>query len=350
MLYTEKEYFVFSLLAARYEDYSNYSKPLIRLYYLVKLFKTSLEKEVNLFDLNTKELSEFIEETFNKNSNYYKNKVQKTKEVFFNRSLFQDLRKQAEKEMKLCRKKNINCVFYEEKKYPDRLKDIDLSPIMFFYKGYLPSNKESEKSFAVIGSRDIDQKGRQIAYFFGKTLSENGFWNISGLAKGADTWGHIGSLRTENKTGAVLAHGLAEEIYPKENEKIADIIIKSNGFLMSELPPSTKTAPYYFVRRDRLQSGLTKGVLVVETGIKSGTLHTVNYALQQGKLVGVWKPKEENEYVKGNLMLLGMIEPTDNFKIKSKNKLKKIKAINNKEDLKELLNKKNLNEKQLSLF
>jgi DNA processing protein len=323
MLYTKKEYFVFSLLAAKYEIYSNYSKPLIRLYYLVKLFKTSLEKEVNLFDLNTKEVGEFIEETFDKNSNYYENKVQKTKEVLFNRSLFQELENQAKTEIKLCKENNINCVFYEEKKYPDRLKNIDLSPIMFFYKGYFPSDKELEKSFAVIGSREIDKTGMKVAYSFGKTLSENGFWNISGLAKGADTWGHIGSLRTENKTGAVLAHGLAEEVYPKENEKIADIIIKSNGFLMSELPPSIKTAPYYFVRRDRLQSGLTKGVLVVETGVKSGTLHTVNYALQQEKLVGVWKPKEENKYVKVNLMLLGMVEPTDSFKVKSKSKLKK---------------------------
>jgi len=350
MLYTKKEYFVFSLLAARYEDYSNYSKPLIRLSYLVKLFKTSLEKEVNLFDLNTKKLTKFIEETFDENSNYYENKVQKTKEVFFNRSLFQELKKQAEKEMELCKEKNISCVFCEEEKYPNRLINIDLSPVMFFYKGYFPSSKELEKSFAVIGSREIDKIGMKVAYSFGKTLSENGFWNISGLAKGADTWGHIGSLRTKNKTGAILAHGLAEEIYPKENEKIADIIIKSNGFLMSELPPSTKTAPYYFVRRDRLQSGLTKGVLVVETGVKSGTLHTINYALKQGKLAGIWKPKEENEYVKGNLMLLGMIEPTDNFKIKSKNKLKKIKAIKGKEGLKDFLYKKTFVKNQLNLF
>jgi len=316
MIYTKKEYFVFSLLAARYEDYPNYSKPLIRLYYLVKLFKTSLEKEVNLFDLNTKKLSAFIEETFDKNSNYYKNKVKKTKEVFFNRNLFQELKNQAEKEMKLCREKNINCVFYEEEKYPDKLKNIGLSPIMFFYKGYFPSDKELEKSFAVIGSREIDQKGRQIAYSFGKTLSENGFWNMSGLAKGADTWGHLGSLKTEGLTGAILAHGLAEKIYPKENTNIANNILKTGGFLMSELPPSTETTSHYFVRRDRLQSGLTKGVLVVETGVKSGTLHTINYALKQERLVGVWKPKEENKCVKGNLMLLRVIELGDNFKIK----------------------------------
>ncbi len=111
-------------------------------------------------------------------------------------------------------------------------------------------------------------------------LLNRGWWNISGLATGCDEYGHIGSL---GATGAILGQGLATDLFPEQNRELARKIIENNGFLMSELPPSTKSVNLYFILRNRLQSGLTKGIFVVETSDNSGTLHTVKYSLEQGK-------------------------------------------------------------------
>jgi len=340
MLYTKKQYFMLSLLAAKYDDSSRYKNPILKLHLLTSVFKNSIDNNINIFEENKENLEKLIENTFNKNNRYYKNRVKNSKRVFLDTEIIEEVKSQSINEMDLCDNKEISFLTYEDKKYPDRLKKIDLSPVMIFYKGNIPKDEELEKSYAVIGSRKIDEKGKQVAYSFGKLLSENGYWNISGLAEGSDAYGHLGSVKTQGLTGAILAHGLAEPIYPSSNNNLADKIINSGGFLLSELPPSIKVQSHFFTRRDRLQSGLTKGVLVVETGEKGGTIHTVNYALKQNKFVGVWKPadyNDKNEYIKGNLMLLQILDPTNKFKIKSKKKLNKIIAIRDKDDILRLL-------------
>jgi len=350
MLYNKNQYFMFSLLAAENTNYGRYNKPLIKLHLLIKIFKNSIEDKKNIFELSDDELNVFIEETFDKNNRYYSNRVKNSKNVFLDKKIINKIRKQSDIERMLCKEHKISFLTYEDKNYPDRFKNIDLSPIMIFYKGQLPKDKELKNSYAVIGSRDIDKKGKQIAYLFGKLLSENNYWNISGLAEGSDAYGHLGSIQTNGLTGAILAHGLAEAIYPSNNKNLAEKILKKDGFLMSELPPSTKIQKHFFTRRDRLQSGLTKGVFVVETGKKGGTLHTVDYAIKQNKFVGVWEPsnyEESNEHIKGNLMLLRKIKTSKKFKIKSINKLNKIKPIKDKKDILKILNK---NYKRESLF
>jgi DNA processing protein len=352
MLYSKKDYVTLSLLAAEYDDYGRYSKEKIKLHLLIKIFKISLAENINIFNVPEHQLNELIEASFDKNSRYYKNRVDNSKTVLLNDSLINELRKNAVKEIKLAKENNIDFLCYEDDRYPKRLKDIELSPPVIFYIGNLPSAKELTNSYAVIGSRKIDEIGKKIAHSFGRILSENNYWNISGLAEGADTYGHLGSLETNGLTGAILAHGLNEDIYPPSNTSLAKKILEKGGFLMSELPPSISTASHFFTRRDRLQSGLTNGVLVVETGKKGGTLHTVNYALKQEKFVGVWQPEnidDHNDYILGNLMLLGLIEPSKNFKIKSKSKLSKITAVKNKDDIKKLL-KKSDDQTQMKLF
>ena len=352
MLYSIEDYFTLSLLAVEYDDYGRYSKPLIKLHLLTKVFKTSIGQELNVFEINKEKTSNLIEDSFDKSSRYYENRVNNTKNILLDKNLLMRLRRKAMSEIELAEENNISYYTFEDKKYPKRLKEIELSPVMIFFKGDLPEGIELKNSYAVIGSRNIDEIGKKIAHSFGKILSENNYWNISGLAEGADTYGHLGSFSANNLTGAVLAHGLAESIYPSSNKKLADKILDSGGFLMSEVPPSIKHAAHFFTRRDRLQSGLTNGVLVVETGKKGGTLHTVNYALKQDKFVGVWQPDEideSNEYILGNLMLLGLIEPSKNFKIKSKSKLSNITAIKSKEDIKKLFEKTS-RDHQMKLF
>ncbi|MFW6281745.1 MAG: DNA-processing protein DprA [bacterium] len=340
MLYTKKQYFMLSLLAAKYDEQGRYKNPIIKLHLLTSVFKNSLDNNINIFEVNDEKLQKLIENTFNKESRYYKNRVRNSKQVLLDTEIIEEIENQSVKEMGFCDKEEISFLTYEDKKYPERLRKIELSPVIIFYKGKFPKDKELKNSYAVIGSREIDEKGKQVAYSFGRLLSENGYWNISGLAEGSDAYGHLGSVKTQGLTGAILAHGLAEPIYPSSNNNLADKIINSGGFLLSELPPSIKVQSHFFTRRDRLQSGLTKGVLVVETGEKGGTLHTVNYALKQNKFVGVWKPSDyndKNEYIKGNLMLLQILKPTNKFKIKSKKKLNKIIAIRDKDDILKLL-------------
>lgn len=352
MIYNIEDYFTFSLLAAEYNDYGRYSKPLIKLHLLTKVFKTSIKQELNIFEINEKELIILIESSFNKSSRYYENRVKNSKNIFLDQALLTKLRNKAVSEIELAEENKIKYYTYEDNNYPKRLKKIDLSPVIIFVKGNLPEEEKLKESYAVIGSRDIDEIGKKIAHSFGEILSKNNYWNISGLAEGADTYGHRGSLNANNLTGAVLAHGLAKPIYPPSNENLAEKILDSGGFLLSELPPSIKEAAHFFTRRDRLQSGLTNGVLVVETGKKGGTLHTINYALKQDKFVGVWQPEnidKTNENILGNLMLLGLMEPDKNFKIKSKKKLNKITAIKNKKDIESLFKKRNEDD-QMKLF
>ena len=125
-----------------------------------------------------------------------------------------------------------------------------------------------------------------MAFNFAYELSKKGFIIISGLARGIDTYAHLGALKASGKTIAVLGSGL-KHIYPSENKKLCNEIVKNGGAIITEYEPHTKPLPMNFPSRNRIISGLSNGVLVVEAKQKSGTLITVDYALEQGKDVFV---------------------------------------------------------------
>jgi len=335
-LYEENDYFKLALIVSNYKQRGKYSNPKLKLHLLNSVFKYSLEKQVNLFNCKESVLIDLIESSFAQNR-YYKNRVNNVKRVLLDQNFLDTIAKQVPKEKKLCIEHDLKYLVYEEDDFPVRLRQLRLSPLMIFYQGSLPTNEQLKKSIAVIGSRDIDQFGEQVAEKAGREVSKNNFWNISGLASGSDTYGHKGSLAAQGLTGAILGHGLAKDIYPPENKGLARQILKQDGFLLSEVVPSTKPQGHFFKWRDRLQSGLTRGVFVVETGEKGGTLHTVNYSLRQEREVFVWSPQNlENiseDKIEGNLMLTGRKEPTSNFKIKAKYKLKKITPVTSVEEL-----------------
>lgn len=329
MLYTQKDYMKFSLIVSDYEQ-KKYPQPKLSLPILTTLFQHSLKQEVNIFSCSKQQGEKLIATAFDHNQ-YYENRVKKTKQIFLNQDYLNNLRSRVEHELELCQEHNINYLGYESEEYPAPLREIDLSPIMLFYQGQLPSDEELKQSLAVVGSRNCEQYGQNIAYSAGRILSEHGWWNISGLATGCDTNGHWGSLEADGLTGAALAHGLAADIYPKQNKDLAAEIIDQDGFLLSEVVPSASTAPHFFKWRDRLQSGLTRGIFIVETGKTGGTLYTANYALRQDKQVYVWEPTTPSilpeDKIEGNLMLVGLKEPSDNFKIKSQQRLNEINSI-----------------------
>lgn len=175
---------------------------------------------------------------------------------------------------------NIN-----SKYYPEKLRNIDDPPKELYCLGNLEL-LNYKTNIAMIGSRNCSNYGERAAKDFAFNLAKEDICIVSGLARGIDSFSHIGALNAKGKTIAVLGSGL-DNIYPKENIKLVDDIIKNNGLVISEYPLGTKPLKYHFPARNRIISGLSDSVLVVEARKNSGTNITVDFALEQGKDVFV---------------------------------------------------------------
>lgn len=189
-------------------------------------------------------------------------------------------RQNLDKYLKYMKQNNIEIITIKDKAYPDKLKVIYDPPIILYIKG----NKKilNQKSIAIVGCRLCTKYGENIAKKIAYNLSLNNINIISGLARGIDSCAHKGSLRGKSKTIAVVGCGL-DRVYPEENKALFNEIIKDNGVIVSEYIIGTKPLAKNFPRRNRIISGLSNGVIVVEAREKSGTLITVDFALEQGK-------------------------------------------------------------------
>ena len=206
--------------------------------------------------------------------------------------LDKNIKEQIYKHIKYMQKYKIDIININDKKYPQILKQIYDPPISLYIKG----NTEilNGKNIAIVGCRNSSKYGEEAAKYFAYNLSEKGINIISGLARGIDTYAHIGNLGAMmhngndicGKTIAVVGNGI-DIIYPKENKYLEEKIIKSGGCIISEYPLGTKPEKFNFPARNRIISGLSKGVLVIEARVKSGTLITIDFALQQGRDVYV---------------------------------------------------------------
>lgn len=177
-------------------------------------------------------------------------------------------------------KSKIKRIQLGDDNYPEKLKNIYWKPQDL----YLIGNEEllNCKSIAIIGCRDCTDYGKKNSYKFGYELARKGICVISGLARGIDTFAHIGALKAKGKTLAVLGCGL-DIVYPPENLNLYQEILKNDGAILTEYPIGTKPEKYNFPARNRIISGLSDGVLVIEAKKRSGTSITVDYALEQGK-------------------------------------------------------------------
>lgn len=175
---------------------------------------------------------------------------------------------------------NIGLINIYDKYYPDRLKVIYDPPVVLYVKG----NKKilKEKGISIVGCRLCTKYGEKIAKKLSYNLSLNNINIISGLAKGIDSFAHRGSLMAHGRTLAVVGCGL-DRVYPQENKELFDEIISNGGAVISEYIIGTKPLAQNFPRRNRIISGLSDGVVVIEAREKSGTLITVDFALEQGK-------------------------------------------------------------------
>ncbi|MFW6389782.1 MAG: DNA-processing protein DprA, partial [Halanaerobiales bacterium] len=175
-------------------------------------------------------------------------------------------------------KNNIKYITLDDDNYPEQLKNIYDPPPVIYYKG---NNILSSFSVAVIGSRRCTAYGRKTAEKISYELSQKGLTIVSGMARGIDTKGHIGSLKAKGNTVAVLGSGL-DIIYPPESKELFNEI-QNNGMVISEFPPGVEPVSGNFPQRNRIISGLSRGVIVIEAAARSGSLITADLALEQGR-------------------------------------------------------------------
>jgi len=186
-------------------------------------------------------------------------------------------------ELEKLERENIKVITIKDKNYPKLLKEIYDPPALLYYKGNLKTEKFA---VGVVGTRKISQYGRQITPQIVKELALNGVTIVSGLALGIDALAHQATLEASGKTIAVLGSGLDQQnIYPADNRYLAQKIIASGGAVISEYPVGTLPLKLNFPHRNRIISGLTLGILVIEAPDESGALITAKFALEQNREV-----------------------------------------------------------------
>lgn len=167
--------------------------------------------------------------------------------------------------------------------YPECLRNIASPPKQLFYMGELLPLLSMPR-LAVIGSRRVSPYGRGVTQKLSEAAAAKGIVIVSGLALGVDGIGHQAALDVAGRTIAVLAGGL-DHIYPSSHQRMAEEIIRTGGTIISEYPLGTMSYKQNFIARNRIVSALSDAVLITEAAEKSGTLHTANFALEQGKTV-----------------------------------------------------------------
>lgn len=178
-------------------------------------------------------------------------------------------------------KSGIKLIVRESSEFPERLKEIPGSPISLFTYGKLP--KPGIPLAAIIGARECSFYGMQVAARLGEVMADNGICVVSGMARGIDSISQEACLKAGGTSIAVLGGGV-DVLYPKESEKLYEEL-KERGAIISEYPPGTMPQRSYFAQRNRLISGISDTLCVIEAREKSGTMITVDSALEQGREV-----------------------------------------------------------------
>lgn len=199
--------------------------------------------------------------------------------MFYSDKLYRLLSKPERKIMNDKKFTDYRIIKKGDSDYPEKLTRIKDAPEKLYVRGNLPNPKK--KSVAIVGARNASDYGLTLAKTVAKILSMNDIQVISGLAMGIDTAGHIGSIEVEKPTFAILGCGV-DICFPTHNSNVYERIIEYGGGVISELDIGTPPLPYNFPLRNRIISGLSDIVIVVEAREKSGSLITSDYALEQG--------------------------------------------------------------------
>lgn len=204
------------------------------------------------------------------------------------------------KEIEETKKMNAKIITYLDDEYPQYLKNIGQFPPVLTARGNC-SLLNCEKTISIVGSRNTSINNFNFTKKIANELGMYGYKIVSGLARGVDSSAHIGSLKTG--TIAVVAGGI-DNIYPKENENIYYNILENNGLIISENYLGCPPRPEYFPSRNRIVAGLSKGVLVVDAGLVSGSLNTAKQAIKFNRELMVFPGSPYDERCLGSNRLL----------------------------------------------
>jgi DNA processing protein len=179
-------------------------------------------------------------------------------------------------------KAGIRVVTRDDPDYPKRLREIYDPPLVLYVRGAL--SDRDHVAVGVVGSRRTSLYGQEMSRKLAYQLARLGVTVVSGLARGIDSAAHTGALQAKGRTVAIIGCGL-DTVYPPENKKLADEIVEKGGAVVSEFPFGVKPSPQNFPMRNRIISGWSMGVVVVEANLKSGALITARQAMEQGREV-----------------------------------------------------------------
>lgn len=208
----------------------------------------------------------------------------------------------AKAEIVASEERGVRAISIFEPDYPDRLRAIPDPPPVLFIQGSVDS-LSAERVVAIVGTREPTEFGCSATEEIVSALAKKKWLVVSGLAKGIDSFAHGAALKHHTPTAAVMAGGL-DRIYPKQNEEMARAIIDQAGALLSEQRWGKSPSRAAFVQRNRIQSGLSAALLVIQTGIRGGTMHTVRHAAAQGRPIFCAKPHSRHERSAGLWALL----------------------------------------------
>jgi DNA processing protein len=187
----------------------------------------------------------------------------------------------ARRELERAHDFGVEVMGFDDPGYPPHLREIHDPPPVLYVKGTLIA--EDKLAISIVGSRQATSVGKQVTYRSARSLASRGITVVSGGARGIDTEAHRGALSARGRTICVLGCGI-DLCYPPENGELYDMIAGS-GAVISEFPMGTQPEPNNFPRRNRIISGISLGVMVVEAAGDSGSLITASYALEQGREV-----------------------------------------------------------------
>ena len=199
-------------------------------------------------------------------------------------------------ELSFSTKPGHSLISYEHPDYPQLLKAITDPPPMLYLRG--DSSALTEPQLAIVGSRNAKQRSLRRSHEFAQGLCSVGITVTSGLAVGVDHSAHLGALSAKGSTIAVLGNGL-NSIYPRQHLALGEKIVSQGGLLLSEQPPNAHPAAANFPKRNRIISGLSLGVLVIDATIRSGSLVTARLAAEQGRDVFALPGDIDNPNSKG---------------------------------------------------
>ena len=250
----------------------------------------------NIMDLYSSS-EEIYNAFFHKDQDLFQMIPSRFREILYNNG--------TEKKMKtmqsVMEKNGISILRYSDETYPLRLREIEQYPPILFYQGNLHCLQR--RSVAMVGSRAASYTGQKAARKLACELSKAGISIVSGMACGIDASSHQGCLEGGSPTIAVTGCGL-DIVYPRENTALRDDILSKEGLILTEYAPGEKPAGWHFPFRNRIICGISHALILIEAKIRSGSMTSVQHALDQGKDVFVYPGDPDSEYFEGNHRLL----------------------------------------------